>query len=156
MIIIDIPGIGQKQLTHLVLDYNGTLAVDGIPIDGISEKLNTIAAMIEIHVVTADTFGKAADGLKGVDCRVVIATSENQTQYKLDYIKALGCEKVCAIGNGANDAHMLKEAALGIALIQKEGAAAVTLASADIVCSDIHHALDLLLNPLRISATLRI
>ena len=28
MIELDIPGFGQRALHHLVLDYNGTLAID--------------------------------------------------------------------------------------------------------------------------------
>ena len=77
-------------------------------------------------------------------------------QQKNDFIHSLGKDKIIAIGNGANDALMLKNAALGIALIQKEGACSNTLFSADIVCTSIIDALELIKNPLRIAATLRI
>jgi soluble P-type ATPase len=50
---------------------------------------------------------------------------------------------------------MVKEAALGIAVIEKEGAAVETLLAADIVCGNILDALELLLNPKRLIATLR-
>jgi len=50
---------------------------------------------------------------------------------------------------------MLQAAALGIAVIGPEGAAADTLHAADIVAPNIHAALDLLLHPLRVVATLR-
>jgi soluble P-type ATPase len=50
---------------------------------------------------------------------------------------------------------MLKEAALGIAVVQEEGAFAETLMSADVVCTNIVSALGLLTNPLRLIATLR-
>jgi len=66
---------------------------------------------------------------------------------------ALGC--VC-VGNGANDAWMLRAAAVGIAVIGPEGAAVSALQAADIVVVSITHALDLLLNPLRLVATLRL
>ena len=59
------------------------------------------------------------------------------------------------MGNGRNDALMLKEAALGIAVIQEEGGAVETLLAADIVTHSVLVALDLLLNPLRLTATLR-
>jgi soluble P-type ATPase len=50
---------------------------------------------------------------------------------------------------------MLKNAALGIVVIQKEGATVKSLENADIVCNNIIDALELLKNPLRIIATLR-
>ena len=56
---------------------------------------------------------------------------------------------------GANDAAMLRAAALGVCVLSTEGAAAVTLAAADIVVPDILSALALFDRPLRIVATLR-
>ena len=50
---------------------------------------------------------------------------------------------------------MLKKSVLGIALIQGEVASVMTVQSADIVCICIIDALDLLINPVRIVATLR-
>ncbi len=156
MIKFEIPGVGLKQIEHLVLDYNGTLAVDGNMIPGVKEKLNILAASIIVHIVTADTFGKAQDGLKNVCCEYIPTSDENQAKCKQDYVKSLGADSVIAIGNGANDALMLKEAEIGIVMIQNEGASGKTVANADIVCTDINDALELLLHPLRIAATLRI
>ena len=45
--------------------------------------------------------------------------------------------------------------ALGVAVVLAEGAAVATLNSADVVCVGIVPALELLLNPLRLTATLR-
>lgn len=156
MIKIEIPGIGLKQIEHLVLDYNGTLAVDGNMIPGVKEKLNILAASVTVHIVTADTFGKAQEGLKDVCCQYVATSEERQAECKQDYVVKLGAHSVIAIGNGSNDSLMLKDAAIGIALIQKEGASAKAIANADIVCTDIIDALDLILHPLRMAATLRI
>jgi soluble P-type ATPase len=50
---------------------------------------------------------------------------------------------------------MLRTAALGMAVIQAEGAAAAALKEADVVVTDVRDALDLLLNPLRLVAALR-
>jgi len=50
---------------------------------------------------------------------------------------------------------MLKKAVLGIAVILEEGAAAETIIAADVVFTNIVSALDLLTNPLRLTATLR-
>lgn len=155
MIEIDIPGIMKIYSEHLVLDYNGTLAEDGKIIPGIGDIINRISENLEVHVITADTFGKAADELAGVKCTLDIIGRGDQQKQKADFITSLGAEKVIAIGNGFNDLLMLKDSALGIAVIQKEGASAKTVAAADIVVTSIKDALELLLNPLRIAATLR-
>lgn len=155
MIKIKIPGTPPKQAEHLVLDYNGTLAIDGILIPGVKERLNALADIIMIHVLTADTFGKAQENLDGIRCECIIIQDIDQQLQKKEYIAKLGFQQVIAIGNGSNDALMLKNAALGIAVIQTEGTSLITLSNADIVCKDINDALDLLVNPLRIVATLR-
>ena len=80
---------------------------------------------------------------------------QKQAEAKLDYIKKLGAHTVIAVGNGANDAAMLERAALGIAVIGPEGAAVKTLLFADVIAPDIHSALELLLFPKRLIATLR-
>ncbi|KHE92563.1 MAG: HAD hydrolase family protein [Candidatus Scalindua rubra] len=155
MIKIEIPGHKPIQAEHLVLDYNGTLAVDGLLKPGVQEILNSLAENISIHVITADTFGKVKNELKEIHCECIILNGNNQQGQKLSYIIKLGVEKVISIGNGMNDAMMLKNAALGIAVIQKEGASIKALLNAEIVCTDIIDALDLLRNNLRIIATLR-
>lgn len=155
MIETVIPNYKTIRLEHLVSDFNGTLACDGLLIEGVRERLNALSAHLAIHVLTADTFGKAANQLKGVRCKLSILPIENQDIGKSDYVRRLGCDKTCCMGNGRNDRIMLKESALGIAVILEEGASAETLASADIVCTSIVSALDLLSNPLRLVATLR-
>jgi soluble P-type ATPase len=62
MIKIEIPGYGNQELMNLMLDLNGTLAVDGELINGVKERLNNLSELLDIYVVTADTFG--TDGLK--------------------------------------------------------------------------------------------
>jgi len=155
MIRIDLPRKESIVLEHLVLDYNGTLAIDGKIIEGVKEILNELSEKIKIHVVTADTFGKVKENLKDVNCQVVIISSEIEYIEKVGYIEDLDEEKVIAIGNGRNDSLLLKEAAIGIAVIQKEGTSFKTLMNADIVCTSIFDALELIKNPLRITATLR-
>ena len=155
MIEINIPGYKTLQLKHLVLDHNGTLAVDGLLVAGVKESLNRLSADMEIHVLTADTFGKAKSQLEGVSCKLSILPSDNQDIGKLEYVKKLGAEHSVCIGNGRNDRLMLKEAELGITVILEEGTALATLTSADVVCKDILSALELLTHPLRLTATLR-
>ena len=156
MIEINIPGYRKLQVEHLVLDYNGTIACDGDLIAGVKENLATLAGELQIHILTADTFGKARSGLKGIKCQISILAPETQDIGKLEYVKGLGSDNTVCMGNGRNDQLMLKEAALGIAVILDEGAAVETLRAADIVCTNIISALELLTNPLRLMATLRI
>jgi soluble P-type ATPase len=155
MITIDIPGYRQFFLNHLVLDYNGTLACDGILLPGVKESLELLSKSIQIHVITADTFGEARVRLERVNCDLSILPKDNQDTGKRDFVKQVGSAATVCIGNGRNDRLMLKEAALGIAVILDEGAAAETLLAADVVCTSIISAFELLTNPLRLVATLR-
>ncbi len=155
MIEIDVPGYKHLRLAHLVLDYNGTLACDGELLPGVESALTRLAGDLQLHVLTADTFGVVRQRLTRVHCGITVLPRESQEQGKLAYVRNLGLEMAACIGNGRNDRLMLREAALGIAVILGEGAARETLEAADIVCTDILAALELFGNPLRMTATLR-
>jgi P-type E1-E2 ATPase len=155
MLAVAIPGFRQLELAHLVLDFNGTLAIDGRLIPGVREALRDLADRVEIHVVTADTMGSAGSELSGLPVKLTIIPLESQAEAKLAYVQELGGDHVCAIGNGRNDRKMLAAAAVGVALIQREGAAGEALACAAIVATDVLDALDLMRHPTRLIATLR-
>ncbi len=155
MIRITIPGYKTLELAHLVLDFNGTMARDGALLPGVRERLEDLAGELRIHVLTADTFGKARSVLRDLPCTLEILSAEDQATAKLAYVQRLGPASVVCIGNGRNDRLMLRGASLGIAVIQEEGAAMETLMAADIVCASITSALELLSHPLRLIATLR-
>ncbi|QGU31709.1 HAD family hydrolase [Thermochromatium tepidum] len=155
MLEIAIPGAGPLRLSYLVADYNGTLAQDGALLPDVAETLRTLAADLEIHVLTADTFGRARAELAGLPCRVVILGPGAQDRAKEDYLRALDAEHCVAIGNGRNDRLMLAAAALGIVVVQGEGADVQTLLAADVVVPDILTALGLLQAPQRLVATRR-
>jgi len=156
VIEIDIPGYENLHLEHVVLDYNGTMAVDGKLIPGVKERLLDLAKKLKVHVLTADTFGRVVKELSDVPCKVYILRSGHEDIGKMNYVKELSTCNCVVIGNGRNDAMMLKSAALGIAVIQEEGASIQAITAADIVTTSILFALDLLANPLRIKATLRL
>jgi P-type E1-E2 ATPase len=155
MIKIDIPGNKKLMLEHLVLDFNGTIAFDGALMDGVKECLAELSQKMIIHVITADTFGSVKKALKDIDCKLAVIPLDHQDAAKLEYVKNLGYDKTVSMGNGLNDQLMLKASALGVAIVSGEGAAFETLASADMVCTDILSALSLLIHPLRLTATLR-
>jgi len=155
MISIDVPGFGRMKLEHLVLDYNGTIAFDGNLIDGVAEMLQELSSSLSIHVLTADTFGTVTETLAGTACTVVVLPQHEQDIGKRDYVSSIGPERTVSIGNGRNDSLMLNLSRLGIAVILEEGAAVNTIQSADVICTDILSALNLLKHPLRLVATLR-
>lgn len=155
MISIDIPGFRVLELKHLLLDYNGTLAVEGNLLPGVGEAITALSSQLEVHVLTGDTYGTATEQLNGLPVKLTIAPPEGQAEAKSKYINDLGWKSTVAIGNGRNDRKMLKAAVLSIALIQQEGAAGKSLMNADVVCTSILDALNLLKNPKLLTATLR-
>lgn len=155
MLWIDNPAIGHSELKDLVLDYNGTLALDGMLLDGVHERIGALAKVLRVHVVTADTFGQAQSQLSGLPVALHILESRKETIQKQAYVEKLGAGTTAAIGNGSNDAGMLTSAALGICILGQEGCSVKAMQGADILVRHIHDGLDLLLNPMRIKATLR-
>ena len=144
------------EIQNLVCDFNGTIALDGKLFVTIREKFLRIHALgISVWVITADTHGNAAQQLESYDCQLKIIGEDAQDVEKQKFIHSLGVHKVCAIGNGRNDRLMLRDAALGICVVQDEGCAADTLMAADVVVKTFDDALDLLLNSQRLKATLR-
>jgi soluble P-type ATPase len=152
---IAIPGGEILRLDHLVADFNGTMACDGVLSPGAAAAIGRLAEKLAIHVVTADTFGRAKEALAGIPCELAILPEGGQDVAKLRYVEDLGAGRCVCIGNGRNDRLMLAQAALGIAVIHPEGASVETLLAAKVVVSDINAALGLLLNPVRLIATLR-
>ena len=155
MFELEIPSFGHLSIKHLVCDYNGTLAVDGRLRNSVKEHLNHVAQLVEIHIITADTFGLAERELRGVNCKLTILPKEHQSEAKMDYVQNLGPQETIAIGNGRNDRLMLETAAIGIAVLMDEGSALQAIRAADIVVPGINEALAYFKEPRRLIATLR-
>ncbi|MDI6796729.1 MAG: ATPase P [Desulfatibacillaceae bacterium] len=155
MLKISINGYGDLCLAHLVLDYNGTLACDGELLEGVLERLDSLKKDIAIHIVTADTFGGVATRFSKTPFNAHVLKPGSEDLAKQDFVNSLGPDTCVAIGNGANDCLMLQTCALGICVIGEEGACGKTLQMADLVVTDINNALDLLIHPKRLVATLR-
>jgi soluble P-type ATPase len=155
MLQISINGFGNLSIRHLVLDYNGTLACDGEPLDGVIERLDSLKKTVSIHIITADTFGGVATRFSQTPFHAHVLKPGSEDLAKQDFVNSLGPDSCIAIGNGANDCLMLQTCALGICVIAEEGACGKTLQAADLVVTNINHALDLLIKPTRLVATLR-
>ncbi len=156
MIKISIPG---RQITlileNLLLDLNGTLAVDGILLDGVKERIEILKDKLRIYIITADTFGAGRDIARELGVELLKVSPENGAQDKLDILNTLQADTSIAVGNGYNDRFMLANAGLSILVIEAEGCSIEAMQAADIAVKSIIDALDLLINPMRIIATLR-
>lgn len=155
MISLDIPGFGRRELHHLVLDFNGTLALDGRVLPGVFTRLGQLEARLAIHVLTADTHGTVRLAFGHTEHAIHILPPGDERAAKAAYINELGAQSCVCVGNGANDAAMLGAAGLGVAVMQGEGLAGAALLVAHVIVPDIEIALDLLLHPTRLIATLR-
>ena len=155
MIDIDVPGRRIFHLQYGVFDLNGTLALDGRLRDGAAERLRVLADRLDLHIWTGDSHGTAADAVAGLPVKLAIVPQQNQAEAKQTLLRSLGAAATVAVGNGYNDRLVLSEAALSIVVIEREGSAVEALNAADIVCPGIIDALDMLMNPRRIVATLR-
>lgn len=155
MVEVDIPGRGCAVIRHLVLDVNGTIAGDGMIIEGIEERLHRLREVVTVTAITADTHGTAAALCERMGIGIHVIARGDEARQKLEFVRVLGADSVVAIGNGANDEDMLGAAAVGVCVIGREGAAAAALRAADVVVTEIVDGLDLVLDPRRLIATLR-
>jgi P-type E1-E2 ATPase len=155
MIELNIPGRGVIQLEHLVTDVNGTLALDGKLLEGVSSALLRVSDRLNIHLLTADTHGQQDSIDKQLGMKAIRIPAGDESSTKAAYVRELKPKQVVAIGQGANDAGMLREAEIGIAVNSQEGLATEAIQAADLVLPDIHSALGMLENPMRLMASLR-
>ncbi len=155
MFKLKIPGFGLVKLEHLVSDFTGTLSVNGVLLPGVRTQLNEISKFLKVHILTADTFGKARKELEGIKCTIYILKGKRHDIQKEEYIKNLGTETVVAFGNGNNDRKMLKSAKIGISVSEGEGCAVEAIMASNIHVPNANAGLDLLLHPKRLKATLR-
>jgi soluble P-type ATPase len=129
--------------------------LDGNLLPEVKQKLNKIAEILQVFVLTSDEFGKAKEELKDVNCTLHIIEEKKMDAQKAAFVRKLGAEKVVAFGNGMNDHEMLKVARLGIIVSGTEGCAVEALVAADIQVTSPSDGLDLLVNQKRLRATLK-
>lgn len=155
MIELLVPGRGTIKLSHLVCDVNGTLALDGKLVEGVTHAIRTLRDRLEIHLLTANTHGTQSQIDFQLNLTAHVLQPGNEAEQKAAYVHSLGADQVVAVGQGANDSLMLRAAAIGICVLSREGASTDSLLAADLVAPDILSALELLEKPLRLIATLR-
>jgi soluble P-type ATPase len=153
---VEVPGWRRLRLECLLLDVNGTLTQDGVLLAGVEPRLASLRGQLRVVLLSADTFGRLdAVAARLQVQRVRLQPGQPEAPQKARVVDEFGSQAVVAIGNGANDAQMLQSAALGIAVLGPEGLAVPAMLNADVLVGSIQDALDLLLNPKRLVASLR-
>ena len=153
MILIDIPGRAPLEIEHVLLDYNGSIAADGILSPETARLVSELSQRARVCVLTADTYGTVEEQCAGLGVEVLSFPRQGAARFKEDCAKGLQGGVAC-VGNGRNDIGMFDQAALSIAVVDAEGACAALLAHADIAVGSCNEALSLLLHADRIGATL--
>ncbi len=151
---IDIPGWGSLDVENIVIDLDGTLATDGRIAPEVKEKIGALSSLTKIYILTANAQVPVQEEISGMKAELIKVSNEDSNRGKVDFLKALNLETTVAVGNGSNDQLILKEAALGIAVLGDEGLSVSAIKSADIVVKNIQSALDLFLKPKRLITTL--
>ena len=155
MLEISIPGRGYYHIEYLILDLNGTIALDGKLIRGVKERISALSTKVQVIVVTADTNKNAELLLKDLPVALRRIEEAGEREQKARLAKEKGEGRSVCVGNGSNDVSMLKESAIGICIVGREGASSEAMMAADLVVSSINDALELLLKPHRMKASLR-
>lgn len=153
--MIVIPNFKTVNIQHIVCDYNGTIAKDGMVLPEIKALFEDLSKHYTLHVITADTFGSVHAQLEGYGVNIKVLSTDDHTAEKEGYISQLGKDVCVAFGNGSNDASMLSLASVGIAVMGDEGCAKEALMHSDVICKNISEALSLILHSKRLIATLR-
>jgi len=147
---IEIPGRGVLKFHAVLFDLNGTLGKRGKVSKTVKEKLLKLSKKIKVVVLSADTFGTLKQEFKGT--RIEVRKVRNGIE-KAKIAKTYS--PYIAIGNGNNDVAMLESAVLGICVLGSEGASIEALLASDVVVKDVEDALDMILEPDVLKATLR-
>jgi P-type E1-E2 ATPase len=150
---ISIPNAAELVLETLILDLNGTLTIRGKLVEGVESRIQKLKALgLRVVLLSGDTRGTAASIADNLEIELVIAGTGEE---KRSVAETLGASTAVALGNGLIDVPLFHAVRLSIAILQIEGLHTACLQAADIVCTNIIDALDLLLDPQALASTLR-
>lgn len=158
-IVVDIPGFGKCFILHIVSDYTGTHSCGGRMTDAVKDALRKLSNLVDIHILTSDTFGTVRKELDGIPVSIHILEGAEHDVKKAEYVKRVGAPSAAAFGNGNNDRLLLKtvkeSGGLAIAVDNGEGCALDTILNSNLFIHGSENALTLLLDVNRLKATLR-
>ncbi len=154
MILLQRPGSEPLQIESLLIDFEGTLAIDRRVHPKTKDKLNLLSKRLKICVLSKEPKEIVETALRKVEAELVCVKEGESSKEKMVCLERLGPERTVAIGQGMDDVEMIERSAFGICVLGKEGTAAKAIEKADLVVTNIVDALDFLLKPLRQRATL--
>jgi soluble P-type ATPase len=154
MISIQRPGMESLDIHFVLIDFEGTLAMDGRVHPKAKDKVNLLSKRVTITILTKSNREKVEETLRKMRAEILYVTEGDSSQQKLNALQRLGAHQTVVIGNGLDDVRILEQAGLGMCVIGKEGASAEAMAKADLVVTHVLDALDFLLKPLRQRAIL--
>jgi soluble P-type ATPase len=154
MISIQRPGMESLDIHFVLIDFEGTLAMDGRVHPKAKDKVNLLSKRATIYILTKSNREKVEETLKKMKVEILYLTEGDSSQQKLNVLQRLGSHQTAVIGNGLDDVRIMEQAGLGMCVIGKEGSSAEAMAKADLVVNNVLDALDFLLKPLRQRATL--
>lgn len=141
------------EINTIVLDLNGTLAVQGKIVNGAKERLRKVNDLgIRVLLFTGDARGNANSFCSELGIEFKKAGSQRE---KEQFFLELDTKKTAAIGNARIDNGNFKHAKLSIATLQAEGIHTGILKHVDIIVLSINDALDLFLDVDTMKATMR-
>jgi soluble P-type ATPase len=156
---LQIPGFGNRVISTVVSDYDGTLSYGGNLQSGLKDQMIRLADLVDIHVLTADKRAKSPNHLGPLPLTIRILKEHDQDVQKRQYLDDFDVAHVAVLGNGHNDRLMFEAVRSGgglcIAVENGEGCATDIITHAHVFIHDAQKALNLLLNPDVCAAALR-
>lgn len=151
--IIPIPNSSDLELNTIILDLNGTLTEHGSLVEGVESRIRKLQELgLTVVLFSGDTRGTAASIAHRLGIELIIAGTGEKKRAAAEKV---GTATAAAVGNGLIDVPLFKVVALSIAVLQKEGVHTACMQAAHVMCLTILDALDLLLDPQALAATLR-
>ncbi|MBN1802708.1 MAG: HAD family hydrolase [Candidatus Lokiarchaeota archaeon] len=154
---IEIPGFGKITIKNVVFDLNGTVQSKGKIQKNLKKRIKKLKDTCEIYLISADTRGNLKTHARklGINYIKIHPNGISEAEAKNAELERLGKQVTVAIGNGNNDALMLKNAIIGICVLGSEGASLNCIMNSNIIVPNTLYAIDLLLDEKIIIATLR-
>ena len=109
MIKLTIPGFGPLEISRVVTDYTGTHSFKGVVRRSVRTRLARLARLVEVHVLTIDTFGTARRELARLPVELHFLNNDRRNdKEKQQFVLKYEPSHVAAFGNGTIDRLLLK------------------------------------------------
>ena len=102
LIKLMIPGFGPLEIRRVVTDYTGTHSFKGVVRRTVRTRLARLARLVEVHVLTVDTFGTARRELARLPVELHFLNDDDRRndKEKQRFVLKYEPKHVAAFGNG--------------------------------------------------------